>query len=326
MTALTESLLSILAASDQHFSPPCRIITVATTKASSSAADLLSSGDYAIAYPGANILYHGVRTSLDRPITVESASFLAESLKLGNDRYAMALANRSSFRFVFLYASLSNQFQPYRGRSKSAAGLTDMKCFVELIREQLSPNARSVLEQAEQRNDRYESLLDHIFKLVRRSKRASSPRRRAEMEYFILRGILDFELSSHKNESWTFKEGGLSELHDNFLLSQEFFSNYGSEQLRRLCARWADFFLTAADLKELEKQPPEGREQKRMEKLKAIIRPIWIFFVALCHALQEGENELTATDALWLGLIDEVFGTKGLPCPRLSAERETRSS
>jgi len=32
------------------------------------------------------------------------------------------------------------------------------------------------------------------------------------------------------------------------------------------------------------------------------------FFIALCHALQEGENELTAIDAYWLGLVDEVVG------------------
>lgn len=32
----------------------------------------------------------------------------------------------------------------------------------------------------------------------------------------------------------------------------------------------------------------------------------WPFFVALCRALQEEENELTATDALWLGLIDTI--------------------
>lgn len=28
----------------------------------------------------------------------------------------------------------------------------------------------------------------------------------------------------------------------------------------------------------------------------------------MCHALQEGENELSATDAYWLGLVDEVVG------------------
>ena len=46
--------------------------------------------------------------------------------------------------------------------------------------------------------------------------------------------------------------------------------------------------------------------------LKKFVHYLWSFFVALCHALQEGENELTATDAFWLGLIDEVMGVKEL--------------
>jgi hypothetical protein len=40
--------------------------------------------------------------------------------------------------------------------------------------------------------------------------------------------------------------------------------------------------------------------------------PLQAFFVAVCHALQEGENELTATDAYWLGLVDEVVGEQNL--------------
>jgi len=36
------------------------------------------------------------------------------------------------------------------------------------------------------------------------------------------------------------------------------------------------------------------------------------FFFGLCHALQEDKNELTATDAYWLGLVDEVMGEGGL--------------
>ena len=31
-----------------------------------------------------------------------------------------------------------------------------------------------------------------------------------------------------------------------------------------------------------------------------------VFFLALCRALQEGENYITVTDAMWLGLIDTV--------------------
>jgi hypothetical protein len=32
----------------------------------------------------------------------------------------------------------------------------------------------------------------------------------------------------------------------------------------------------------------------------------WCFFVTLCRALQDGENQLTAADAMWLGLIDTI--------------------
>jgi ATP-dependent protease ClpP protease subunit len=49
----------------------------------------------------------------------------------------------------------------------------------------------------------------------------------------------------------------------------------------------------------------------QMVLLRAIVnwyrhRGEWSFFVALCCALKEGQNELSATDALWLGLIDSI--------------------
>ena len=31
-----------------------------------------------------------------------------------------------------------------------------------------------------------------------------------------------------------------------------------------------------------------------------------VFFLALCRALQEGENNITAMDAFWLGLLDTI--------------------
>jgi hypothetical protein len=50
------------------------------------------------------------------------------------------------------------------------------------------------------------------------------------------------------------------------------------------------------------------RIEELVEMVRPMLQPIWSFFVALCHALQEGENRLTATDAYWLGLADEVIG------------------
>jgi hypothetical protein len=52
----------------------------------------------------------------------------------------------------------------------------------------------------------------------------------------------------------------------------------------------------------------QDRHAKIVAKLRPVIQPIWLFFVALCHILQERDNVLTAADAYWLGLIDEVIG------------------
>src|SRR5262245_1665402 len=52
-----------------------RIIAVVTGHAHSAAADLLASGDYAIAYPDAWIHYHGTRQVLDEAVTAETANF-----------------------------------------------------------------------------------------------------------------------------------------------------------------------------------------------------------------------------------------------------------
>ena len=43
--------------------------------------------------------------------------------------------------------------------------------------------------------------------------------------------------------------------------------------------------------------------------------------MALCHVLQSGDYYLTAVDAFWLGLIDEVIGVHDLPTLRLFRER-----
>lgn len=93
------------------------------------------------------------------------------------------------------------------------------------------------------------------------------------------------------------------------------------------CRRWADYFLTDGNRKELE-AIPEGsaREERKIEIVKPIIRPIWLFFVALCHALQAGEYELTPLDAFWLGLIDEVVGRKEEVTLRLIVEATVAAS
>jgi ATP-dependent protease ClpP protease subunit len=108
--AIGELILKLLNASNQDSAPPCQIITVVTHRASSAAADLLSAGDYAIAYPESVIFYHGVRQSLVDPVTVEYGSALTDSLRISNDQSAMVLARKTEWRFMFRFVTLQAQF------------------------------------------------------------------------------------------------------------------------------------------------------------------------------------------------------------------------
>ncbi len=71
---------------------------------------------------------------------------------------------------------------------------------------------------------------------------------------------------------------------------------------------------------EIDGAPEASRNALLVKKVRPTLEPMWSFFVALCHALQEGENELTARDAYWLGLVDEVMGVAELPSMRVIVE------
>jgi ATP-dependent protease ClpP protease subunit len=318
--ASAELILKLLQATNQENDPPCWLITVVTSRAASAAADLLSSGNYAIAYPDSTLLYHGVRTPSLSGITVEFAAMLAESMKISNDRYAMALTRKSEWRFMFRFMGLRGKFAGHRA-STGKPKLSELDCFVEMIRENISTKAKPVIDQAYKRYQRYNDLITHFLKVATRDKRFMGGGGRAYSEGVMLRGIINFEIASNKkNKEWTFQDGGLVRLTDDFYLLQEYFSSVASDQFRQICGRWGQFVLSDEQKAELDTIPEAEKEGKTLEKVTPYFQPLWSFFVALCHALQEGENELTGVDAFWLGLIDEVIGMPSLPVTRYIAE------
>jgi hypothetical protein len=235
--ASAESILRLLQSTNQDGAPACRLITVVTARAASAAADLLSSGDYAIAYPDSTILYHGARTSLSDPLTVELASIITETLKLSNDRYAMSLARKSDVRFMFRFFTLRTEFSAHREKVGNA-NPTDLQCFLGLVGEKISQKASKIVNQASQRYERYNALLDHVFKISKKAKKNpfNVGGTAAEMESVMLRAIIQFELKNNKNDPiWTFRERGLVRVNDDFFLLREYFASAFSDQFRRLC-------------------------------------------------------------------------------------------
>lgn len=277
---------------------------------------MLSSGDFALAYPGSTILYHGVRMQGDIPLTAEVTSLLAQRLRTSDDSYAMELAHRTELRFMFRFMTSKEEFSSIRQENPKL--ISDLDCFLALISGKLSGSARQVLENAQNRHGRYNALLDSVLR-----KKIPNSKSVAAFEAFRIKAIVDFELRNNKkNEDWSFQADGLQSLTDDFFLLNEYLSLLGNERFQKLCARYGSFLLDEKELAEIHKLPKAERAAKTEQKVRPQLRPVWSFFVALCHALQQGENDLTATDAFWLGLLDEVIGIRELPSRRYIMEYE----
>jgi ATP-dependent protease ClpP protease subunit len=320
--AAAEQILRLLTSSNQDADRACRIVTVVTNLAASAGADLLSSGDYAMALPYATIFYHGVRSPLPYPITVEFGSELTERLKIANSQSAMLLARKTEARFMFRFVTLKNKFGSVRAEL-SQPTLTDLECFLRLISDQLTKQAQDLLNRARKRYTRYSDLLEQLMAAVK-GVTEGIDQRRAEMEAAVLKKIIDREVSNHETDKdWNFSDGGLARVNDDFFLLNEYIVCFQGEQFRKLCERWGRFVLTKEETAEIDAiAEADTRATAFLENVRPKFMPVWSFLVALCQTLQQGEqNYLTALDAYWLGLIDEIVGSS-LESLRLVVEYE----
>jgi len=71
-------------------------------------------------------------------------------------------------------------------------------------------------------------------------------------------------------------------------------------------------FLSDLDLANYQKLDGESKDEAKSllrQMVGDMIEDFWYFTVSLARSLQQGENRLTATDAYWLGVLDEITGT-----------------
>jgi hypothetical protein len=311
-----EELLRLLGMSNQDNNESCHLITVATALAASAAADLLSSGRYALAYPGSMIWFHGLRKQEEKPLTAEVSSSLAQQLRIRNSYYAMQLAKRIALRFMFRFVLCKGEFKQIR-EENSGKSLSELDCFTTMLSEKLSTTALEVLKKAQARHKRYDDLVSHVTAKTKNFNAKSVVKIEAE----LIKAITDFECKTHKRDAeWSFLEQGIYDLTDDFLLLHEYVVNAHSDDFQSWCNAWYQYILSKPEVDEIHQLPEADRAEKIAEVAYPKLRPIWSFFIALCHALQQGENSLTATDAYWLGLIDEVIGAKDLKAVRMISE------
>jgi ATP-dependent protease ClpP protease subunit len=313
-------LMRLLKSTNQDGADPCRIITYATGKAASAAADLLSSGDYAIAMPDTIVHFHGVRYSLSRPVTFEFASYMRDNIEQANFQFAYSLAKRCMERFLFRSLYLRSEVLEH-ARQLSLDGrvgpVEQLHGLVQALKKRVSTESDELLTVALNRYNKYDQLLSAI---VAGMPPPSPDVRLAETEAQILKIILYLELAVNKDSDWALSNIGLKQIQDDFRLLISFVTPEDSPFLLGLASTWAPFLISEATTTTIKSDLANGAQDKIVQEARSAIQPLWFFYFAFCQCLQEGENEFPARDAFWLGLIDEVVGETSLPSLRLLVE------
>jgi ATP-dependent protease ClpP protease subunit len=258
----------------------CRVICVAERLAGSAGADLLSSGDHAIAHAGAKLLCHGTRLFVEKskPITAEYAVLSADALQADDRRAARSLLRKLAPRLAFLIFTMRSMFEKHRA-AVNDLGLTNLECFRAIQRTKLSPNGQNVLDRASTRSGSYSGLLREFWEQPKEAGAGDAKIKGLRTMILGARSAFQYRRQTHRQ---FFNIKSLN----HFLFEYSLSANGGP--IGKSCEERVRCFLSEA------------------EDVRAYLLPFWPFFIALCRELQVGENWLTAMDALWLGLVDSV--------------------
>jgi ATP-dependent protease ClpP protease subunit len=292
----------------------CAIVTVATGTAASAAADLFVWGNYAIAYPHARIWFHGTRQQPGEQVTTELALSLAESLKQRNEGFALEMAKAALSRFFFRYLHLRTSFEEFRNNSPN---MQDAELMALSILVRLSTEFRIPIE-AMKKHGRLSELTRYLSQKEQRDKHP--PKDEAHFQAKLLKRLIDFKVNETRNEkNWSFSKKGIGEVQQDFTLFLDYHAGDHMRNLREQVISWGPVCLDDAETEEYKNIPPESKEEWLVGKTQDKFKPLWQLLVSICRSLQQDEHIITAKDAYWLGLIDEVIG-ENLPNRRILME------
>jgi ATP-dependent protease ClpP protease subunit len=273
--AVAHRILGLLRATAQGDAAPCRLIAIAGAKALSVAADLLCAADFAIAQPHSRLLFHGTRIRSQEPVTAKSATMLADGLKSSNHNFANLLLERSAARLTFIFKVLRTSFAEPRA-DVGDDSLGDIQRFQRILHTKVSAAGEEILDRANSLWDRHNGLLVQFGKKLRRGRTVT----RGQLQKLMLNSAIAFDYES--NPAW---DGDLTRIGDDYRILNSYF-DFGA--LRDYVAARAVPQPASTDA-----------EADYFLQLR-------VFSLALCRALQEGENYITPLDSLFLGLVDTV--------------------
>lgn len=340
--ASLDVIIGLLKNEDQDGNSP-QIITVATHRAYSAAANFLAFGDYAVAQPQSQVLYHDVRYGGMEDVTPEKARDAAKSLQDANDAFALRLAHRIIKRLIWIYIDLRKQFEEnqnkystthkrytgivsaYAPKSDDLEGI-DLASFATTLWAKLSRNNDILITNVMDRlakwihltkiaktaptykpkGSRIAGMLDgprHLHKLF---KGPPENFEQSEESLKLLLSLIVADLATKKTSRKGFTSI-LERASREFSLLESMNESKHITYASNILMQHVHIFLDGLTHEEFSEMSPEEREEK-VDKATPHARLMWHFCVLLCRELFEGEHILTPEDAQLLGLVDEVPG------------------
>jgi ATP-dependent protease ClpP protease subunit len=322
------------------------LATVVTGRACSAAADLLAAGDYVAAYPHAAIHFHGTSLS-DVAVSAEGARGIHRRLLYENSTSSLHLAGSVFPRLLSNYGELLDDVR--RERESSAArlrgfgsliadGTIDVPAFAYVLAERVR-NSYGVmllrcLEETGKRDaalKRYRATSESARRLSSGVRSALGNRGIAGEDTTLVRqlALLDALVIQciKRDHQWRLSPAEFGRLEEEFWQLQAVADGDWQDELLDQLVAMKDVVMSPKDRRFIEKHPDSELSNPRIasegeaivDRAYAKLEPLWSFAVALCDALNSGENPMSPEDAWWLGLIDEVIGTpqarRDLPGP-----------
>lgn len=284
----------------------CRIITVATSFAASAAARLLARGDYSMAYKNATIHCHGARLE-GGTITKERAESMVESLALFNEDMSSDFAHKIIESLTWLY-----RFN-YDSLDKKDGGLQAYRPIYELsklVRTKLHGPTRRLLDDALIELQNFSGLEAFLQNKQRSAQLAKASKLgQGHRDLRLLKLITDYlsTLLTDDEKKNGLPKRTLSELTALYSLRRSYYERFIAD-----CDNPEPLLMMFCEKDQLEQVAKLGdpaiRRDFLISQCGTYLFAAWQLAIALSAGLVKGENSLSASDAYWLGIIDEVVG------------------
>jgi ATP-dependent protease ClpP protease subunit len=325
----------------------CRTVTVAVNHAYSAAANLLARGDYAVALPHSDILFHDVRYGGMEDVTPTKAKNAASRLKHANNESALLLANHVFRRLAWNYIDLvtndfldarvnypkkydeySNAVRSCLGRDISGDDVKLPEFFAALFsivsrkNEILVDDALKNLRRWKlmmqitalfEGNDRFPGLLDGPLALFKQLRTALGRDDLTDVwdkhkdELQIIITLLTEKVANCEVGRELSFAKVIDWVGEDFELFATMNDPAHQKSITRLLLKHKHSFFGPAALEVLEGSDNDKKEDV-LKALRPSVQILWLFCVLLCRELFNGDHILQPVEAQILGIVDEVAG------------------